>query len=264
MLTSKINIGGHYWRPLVRAASSLADAFYEEDQRALMASAVKLIETEINPHCDQWEKDKAFPAHDVFKKFGQAGLLGVNKPVEYGGLGLSYKHQVAACEAAGHIRSPGVGMAIGVHTDCSTPALARFGSDELRRNYLAPAVAGETVSCIGVSEVTGGSDVAAIRTSATKKGGDWVINGQKMWITNGMQADWMCMLANTGEGKVHSNKSLIIVPLDAKGVHRNRNIDKLGMHSSDTAEIFFEDVKVPLTNTIGDEGMVRRGNYQPE
>jgi len=144
-------------------------------------------------------------------------------------------------------------MAIGVQTDMCTPALARFGSDELRREYLAPSIAGELVGCIGVSEVGGGSDVAALKTTARADGDDYVINGSKMWITNGMQADWCCVLANTSEGAPHKNKSMLIVPLQAKGVQRQK-IHKMGMHSSDTAQLFFEDVRVPKRNMIGDPG----------
>ncbi len=155
----------------------------------------------------------------VFKKLGDAGFLGVNKPVEYGGMGLDYKYVLALGEAIGSIRATGVAMAVGVQTDCATPALARFGSDRLKREFLAPAISGDHVTCIGVSEPSGGSDVAQIKTTAKKVGGDWVINGQKMWITSSLQADWMCMLANTGQmvdGRPHENKSLIVVPLDAK------------------------------------------------
>jgi citronellyl-CoA dehydrogenase len=145
-------------------------------------------------------------------------------------------------------------MAIGVQTDMATPAMNRFGSDHVKRNFLAPAIAGEAVGCIGVSEPGGGSDVAAVKTTARRDGGDWVISGTKMWITNGMKADWCCLLANTGEGPVHLNKSLIAVPMDAKGITRQK-IHKIGMNSSDTAQLFFDDVRVPVENTIGKEGM---------
>jgi len=135
-----------------------------------------------------------------------------------------------------------------------TPALARFGSDELRKQFLVPSIAGELVGCLGVSEPGGGSDVAAVKTRARGDGDDYLINGTKMWITNGMQADWCCLLANTSEGPVHKNKSLIIVPLNAPGVSRHK-IDKIGMNSSDTAQLFFDDVRVPKRNLIGQEGM---------
>ncbi len=126
--------------------SSLADSYYNDDQKELQRQVQKLIKTEINPHCQQWEDQHDFPAHEVFKKLGSAGLLGVNKPTEYGGLGLDYKWQSALIEAAGFIRSTGVAMAIGVQTDCATPALARFGSHELKRDYLTPAISGDHVS----------------------------------------------------------------------------------------------------------------------
>src|SRR5258708_24929774 len=120
-------------------------------------------------------------------------------------------------EELGTIRCGGVPMAIGVQTDMATPALARFGSDEVRREFLAPAIAGDAVACIGVSEPGAGSDVASIKTSARSDGDDYVINGGKMWITNGVQADWICLLANTSDGQVHRNKSLICVPMKARG-----------------------------------------------
>jgi citronellyl-CoA dehydrogenase len=157
-------------------------------------------------------------------------------------------------ETLGHIDCGGIPMAIGVQTDMCTPALARFGSDELRREFLAPAIAGDMVGCIGVSEPGAGSDVAAVKTTARTEGGDYVINGTKMWITSGLQADWCCLLANTSEGAPHKNKSLIVVPMDAAGISRQK-IHKIGMHSSDTAQLFFDNVRVPRRNLIGQEGM---------
>ena len=133
-------------------------------------------------------------------------------------------------EALGQCNCGGVPMAIGVQTDMATPALARFGSDELRSEFLAPTIAGDVVACLGVSEPGGGTDVAAVKTTARSDGGDYVINGTKMWITNGMQADWCCLLANTSDGPPHKNKSLIVVPMDAPGITRQK-IHKIGMHS---------------------------------
>ena len=214
----------------------------------------KFVAKEINPHIAQWEAAGQFPAHEVFKKMGDLGLLGIKYPVEYGGMGLDFSYAMVMAEALGECNAGGVPMAIGVQTDMCTPALARFGSDELRREFLAPSIAGDLVGCIGVSEVTGGSDVAALKTVAEKDGDDYIINGSKMWITNGMQADWCCLLANTSEGQAHKNKSLIIVPLDTPGVTRQA-IYKIGMHSSDTAQLFFDNVRVPRRNLIGQEGM---------
>jgi len=156
-------------------------------------------------------------------------------------------------EALGVCGCGGVPMAIGVQTDMATPALARFGSDELRRDVLAPTLRGDMVACLGVSEPGGGSDVAAIKTTARAEGGDWVINGTKMWITNGLKADWCCLLANTDDGPAHRNKSLIVLPMDAPGISKQK-IHKIGMHSSDTAQLFFDNVRVPRRNLIGEEG----------
>ena len=219
----------------------------------------RFVQAEINPHVDEWERAEIFPAHEVFRKMGALGLLGINKPEENGGQGLDYSYAAVLNEATGAIDCGGIPMAIGVQTDMATPALARFGSAELRRDYLAPAIAGEMVACIGVSEPEAGSDVASIRTRAVRDGGDYVITGAKMWITNGIQADWMCMLANTGDGAPHSNKSLIVVPLQengtrTKGVTVGRKLKKLGMHSSDTALLHFDEVRVPVRNLIGEPG----------
>jgi len=226
-----------------------------QEHEEIRRTTKKLIETEINPYVDQWEKDEIFPAHEVFKKLGKAGLLGIHKPVEYGGMGLDYSYEMAFVEELGHVHCGGVPMAIGVQTDMATPALARYGSDELRREFLAPSIAGDMVACLGVSEVGAGSDVASIKTTAKKNGSDYIINGGKMWTTNGTQADWICLLANTGDGPVHANKSLIVVPMKSKGVSVARKLKKLGMWSSDTAQLFFEDVRVPQRNRIGAEGM---------
>ena len=214
----------------------------------------KFVAKEINPFVPEWEAAGMFPAHALFKKMGDLGLLGIKYPAEYGGMGLDFSYSMVMAEALGDCNGGGVPMAIGVHTDMCTPALARFGSDELKREFLAPSIAGDVVGCIGVSEVGGGSDVAALKTAARKDGDDYVINGSKMWITNGMQADWCCLLANTSEGPVHKNKSLIIVPMDAAGITRQK-ISKIGMHSSDTAQLFFDNVRVPRRNLIGQEGL---------
>jgi citronellyl-CoA dehydrogenase len=214
----------------------------------------KFVAKEINPHIAVWEAAGQFPAHEVFKKMGDLGLLGIKYPVEYGGMGLDFSYSMVAAEALGECNAGGVPMAIGVQTDMCTPALARFGSDQLREEFLTPSIAGDMVGCIGVSEAGGGSDVAALKTTARKDGDDYIINGSKMWITNGMQADWCCLLANTSEGPVHKNKSLIMVRMDSPGVTRQK-IEKIGMHSSDTAQLFFDDVRVPRRNLIGQEGM---------
>lgn len=227
---------------------------FTQEHDAIRRTMQQFIKNEINPHVDQWERDQIYPAHEVFKKLGNLGLLGLCKPVEYGGAGLDYSYGMVMAEELGAINAGGVGMSIGVQTDMATPALARFGSDEMKREFLAPSVAGDYVACIGVSEPGAGSDVASVKTTARSDGDDYIINGGKMWITNGVQADWMCLLANTGDGPVHRNKSLICLPMKTKGVEVLRKLDKLGMHCSDTAEIRFTDVRIPKRNRIGEEG----------
>ncbi|PKO67302.1 MAG: acyl-CoA dehydrogenase [Betaproteobacteria bacterium HGW-Betaproteobacteria-14] len=228
---------------------------YTQEHLELQRSVKKFIDSEINPYVDEWEAAEIFPAHELFKKMGDAGFLGINKPQEYGGMGLDYSFALAFAEALGEVRCGGVPMAIGVQTDMATPALARFGSDELRREFLAPTIAGDYVCSIGVSEPGAGSDVASIKTFAKKDGGDYVITGTKMWITSGTQSDWICLLANTSEGAPHKNKTLICVPMKTKGVSVAKKLKKHGMWSSDTAQLYFDEVRVPQRYRIGEEGM---------
>ncbi len=232
---------------------------FTHEHREIQKTLKRFIDEEINPHVDEWEAAEIFPAHEVFKKLGNLGLLGLTKPEAFGGAGLDYSYSIAMAETLGHIDCGGIPMAIGVQTDMCTPALARFGSDELRREFLAPAIAGDVVGCIGVSEPGAGSDVAGIKSSARKDGDDYVISGSKMWITNSIQADWMCMLVNTGEGPIHKNKSLVMVPMREngklrKGIEVGKKIRKIGMHSSDTGLIYFDEVRVPQRYLIGKEG----------
>lgn len=232
---------------------------YTAEHHELMVSVRRFVSNEIDPFVDEWEANEIFPAHELFKKMGQLGLLGISKPEAYGGLGLDFSYALAAAEAIGHAKAQGVSMGIGVQTNMATPALAAFGSDELRQEFLAPAIAGDVVCSIGVSEQGAGSDVSSLKTTARRDGDDYIINGSKMWITNGTQADWICLLANTSEGSPHKNKSLIIVPLKSQGQRVKgvsvQKIKKFGMWSSDTAQIFFDDVRVPIRHRIGEEGM---------
>ncbi|MBN8491574.1 MAG: acyl-CoA dehydrogenase family protein [Burkholderiales bacterium] len=229
---------------------------YTEDHIALQDSLKKFCESEINPHIEEWEKAEIFPAKELFRKMGKLGFLGVNKPVEFGGQGLDYSYAAAFAEGLSAIQCGGIPMAIGVQTDMATPALARFGSDEVRKEFLAPSISGEYVACLGVSEVGAGSDVASIKTTARKDGDDYIIDGGKMWTTNGTQADWCCVLANTSQGgSAHRNKTLICVPMKTKGVSVARKLKKAGMNSSDTAQLHFDGVRVPQRWRIGEEGM---------
>lgn len=232
---------------------------FTHEHRQIQSTLKRFIDDVINPHVDEWEAAEIFPANEVFREMGKLGLLGLTKPEAYGGAGLDYSYGLAMAETLGHIECGGVPMAIGVQTDMATPALARFGSDELRAQFLAPAIAGEQVGCIGVSEPAAGSDVAGIKTVARKDGDDYVISGQKMWITNSLQADWMCMLVNTSEGPAHKNKSLVMVPLRENGrlrpgIEVGKKIRKIGMMSSDTGLLYFDNVRVPQRYRIGGEG----------
>lgn len=227
---------------------------FNEQHSEIRRTVKKFVENEINPNVELWEKEGIFPAHELYGKAGKLGLLGISKPEEYGGLGLDYSYQAVFAEelgAAEHMSSP---LGMGVQTTMATPALAKFGSDALRQEFLRPAISGEYVACIGVSEPHAGSDVAQLKTTARKEGDDYLINGTKMWITNSTQADFICLLANTSEGQVHKNKSLIVVPTNTPGITFSERLDKLGARASDTAQIFFDDVRVPQRHRIGEEG----------
>lgn len=227
---------------------------FTAEHEELRRTVARFVEEELNPHVPEWEEAGIWPAREVLKKMGELGLLGISKPVAFGGLGLDYSYSLVFAEEMGNCACGSLPMAIGVVTDMATPALAKFGSDALREEFLAPTIAGERVCSIGVSEPGAGSDVANISTRAEKDGDDYVISGTKMWITNGTQADWICLLANTSEGSRHGNKSLIIVPMDALGITVEKKLDKLGMRASDTAIIHFDKVRVPRRNLIGQEG----------
>lgn len=225
-----------------------------QEHQSLRDTVRRFVETEINPNVDAWEAAGEMPLHDIAKKLGDLGLLGISRPTEYGGLALDYSFEMIMAEEMGGALGGSIAMAIGAHTNMATPALARFGSDALRTEFLAPAIAGDMVASIAVSEPHAGSDVAAIKTRAVSDGDDYVINGQKMWITNSTQADWFCLLVNTEGDDRHRNKSLIIVPSDTPGVTPGGKLNKMGMRGSDTAPVFFEDVRVPKRFRIGDEG----------
>ncbi len=225
------------------------------------------MENEINPNVAEWEKAGAYPAHEVFKKMGELGLLGINKEEKYGGMGLDHSYHIYAAEALGYANCGGIPLSIGVQTDMATPAIAKFGSTELKEQFLAPTITGEYVAAIAVSETGAGSDVAGLKTTAKKDGDDYIINGSKMWITNATQADFFCVLANTSDDKPHKNKTLIIVPANTPGVTVGAKIDKIGMRSSDTAPVYFDDVRVPQRYKIGAEGtgfMLQMLQFQEE
>jgi citronellyl-CoA dehydrogenase len=227
----------------------------ETDEHRIFRKTLRdLFEREIEPHIDEWEAARTFPAHELFPKLGAVGLLGLEYEEAYGGMAADHSFTVIAGEEMGRIGCGGVPMAMAVQMSMATPALARYGSPELKEQYLAPSIRGDLVASIAVTEPDAGSDVAGIRTRAVADGDEWVINGAKLYITNGTQADWLCLLARTSEDGGHRGMSLIVVPTSTDGVVVSRKLAKLGMWSSDTAELAFTDVRVPMSNTIGEIG----------
>ncbi|MEO1289280.1 MAG: acyl-CoA dehydrogenase family protein [Chloroflexota bacterium] len=240
---------------------------FTEEHTMFRKSVRKFVENELTPYADQWEEAEIAPLHDIFKKMGDLGFLGLNYAEAYGGAEADIWFTVILHEELSKTPMGGVPMAIAVHTDMCTPALADFGSEYLKETYLAPSIRGEMVGAIAVTEPDAGSDVARIRTRAERDGDEYVINGSKMYITNGTQADWICLLARTSDGDDYKGMSLIIVPTDTAGFNVSRKLKKLGQHSSDTAVLSFEDMRVPVKNRIGDEGKgfyYQMGQFQVE
>lgn len=232
---------------------------FSDEHEAFRRSVREVVRREIDPYVDQWEAEGMFPAHELFPKLAEVGLLGLEYDPEYGGEGADHSYAMIAAEELGRAHAAGVSMAINVQAMMATPSLARHGTPEQCRRFLAPAIAGEAVTAIAVTEPDTGSDVSAVRTRAVKDGDDWVINGRKLYITNGIQADWVCLLARTSDEGGHHGMSQIIVPTSTPGFSAARKLDKLGNRCSDTAELVLEDVRVPVANTIGTEG---RGFHQ--
>ena len=212
------------------------------------------VENEINPHVPEWEENEWIPLHDVFSKMAKLGMLGLEYDPDYGGQGADHLFTVILAEEFGRADHGSIGMALGVVTDMATPSLHRFGSHELKEKYLAPVLRGEQVCGVAVTEPDAGSDVASIRTRAVRDGDEWVINGSKMYITNSLQADWLCVLMRTSDEGGYAGMSQVIVPTDTPGFEVSRKLDKLGMRASDTGLLTFTDVRVPVENTIGAEG----------
>lgn len=235
-------------------ASIFGNPFTQEHEM-FRKSVRSFVEKEINPHVDEWEEAEQWDAHGIIKKMGDLGFLGLSYSSEFGGAEADIWFTVVLMEELGRISCGGVPMGISVHTDMSTPALAKYGSDELRHKYLAPSIRGEMLGAIGVTEPNAGSDVASITTRAEKDGDDYLINGSKMYITNGTQADWVCVLARTEAGTGYKGMSLIMVPTNSDGFIVSRKLKKMGNYSSDTAVLTFENCRVPQSNLIGTEGM---------
>jgi len=229
-------------------------ALFTEEHEMFRKTTREFVEREITPNAHQWETAGIFPARELFTKMGSVGLLGVTYDPEWGGGGADHLYSAILGEELGRMPCLGVAMAISVQTDMATPSLHRFGNDDLKERFLRPAITGEQVAAIAVTEPDAGSDVAGLRTRAVRDGDEWVINGQKTYITNGTQADWMCLLVRTSDEGGSRGISQIVVPTDTPGFIVSRKLDKLGMRSSDTAELVFDSMRVPVANTIGEIG----------
>ncbi|OGK86701.1 MAG: hypothetical protein A2050_07750 [Candidatus Rokubacteria bacterium GWA2_73_35] len=226
------------------------DIYGSPEHQAFRAVARKFIQTELAPRAREFD-EAGRPDKAIFRRLGEMGLLGIRYDPRYGGQGLDYSFQAVFLEELTLCDNAGVAMGVSVQTDMATPALARFGTEALKERYLVPAIRGEHVAAIAVTEPGAGSDVAGIKTRAVRDGDWWVINGSKMFITNTANADWLCLLAVTDPGAGYNGYTQIIVPTDTPGF-TYRLLDKIGNRGSDTGLLFFDDVRVPVANTIGD------------
>jgi len=228
------------------------DLFSSPEHELFRDTVRKFVTEELRPRAREFDAagriDKS-----LFRKMGDLGMLGLRYDPAYGGAGLDWSYTAVLYEELGRADNAGVTMGISVHTDMATPSLAEYGSEELKQRFLVPAIAGEMVSAIAVTEPDAGSDVSAVKTRAVRDGDEWVINGSKIYITNAATADWLCLLAVTDPDAGYGGFSQIIVPTDLPGF-RYDLLDKIGNWGSDTGQLFFEDVRVPVANTIGDIG----------
>jgi citronellyl-CoA dehydrogenase len=208
-------------------------------------------EKELAPHALEWDEAGIFP-REVFRMAAEIGALGVNYPESVGGAGGDYWHVVVLAEELVRSLNSGVNMALLVQAQMATPLLHQIGTDEQKKLFLAPALAGEKIAALGISEPDAGSDVASLKTTARRQGDDYVINGAKMWITNGTRADFITLAVRTG-GPGYGGISLVTFPTDVKGFSVSRKLEKVGNLASDTALLFFEDCRIPARFLLGEE-----------
>ena len=227
---------------------------FNKDHQMVRRSVADFVKQEINPYVDEWEKAKIAPLKELFRKMGKLGFLGIRYDPKYGGQGLDYWYETVFLEELGHIKAQGLSIAISVQTNMATPAIDEFGSEFLKDTYLRAAISGEMIGAIAVTEPGAGSDVAAIQSTARKEGDCYVLNGSKMFITNGTQADFLTLLARTSDEPGYHSFSLFVVPSDLPGISIGRKLEKIGVWCSDTAELFFDNVRIPAENLIGVEG----------
>jgi len=233
---------------------------FTPEHEELRASVRPFVETELAPYAQEWERDGEFP-NSVFERMGDLGLLGLRYPPEYGGQGGDWGHAIVLAEELARVGSGGVGMAIAVQSEMATPPIHRYGTEEQKNRYLVPAIRGEKIACLGITEPDAGSDVANIQTAAVRdgEGNGWVINGRKMFITNGVRAHFCLLVARTDKPAGYDGFSLFLVDTSTPGFGVSRKLDKLGMRSSDTAELVLDDVRVQGDALLGTEG---KGFYQ--
>jgi citronellyl-CoA dehydrogenase len=233
--------------------ASMLMTFFREEHEMFRKSVEQWLAKEIAPHVEEWERAELFP-QDVFKRAGELGFLGAHYPEDVGGAGGDWWYGAAWGEALVKSRCAGLAMALMVQTDMATPIIGELGTREQKEEFLAPALRGEKIAALGVSEPNCGSDVASIRTTARRVDGDYVINGAKCWITNGTRADFITLAVRTGaENSGFGGVSLVTFPTDTKGFSVTRKIKKMGNHSSDTAELSFEDCRIPARYLLGEE-----------
>ncbi len=225
--------------------------FFTPEHEAFRKSVRSWVEKELTPHALEWDRAGIFP-RELFSQAGELGFLGINHDPKYGGSGLDYWYVTAFCEELVRSHNAGVNMALMVQSQMATPIINEIGTDEQKRLFLEPALKGEKIAALGVSEPGAGSDVANLKTTARRVGDEYVINGSKMWITNGTRADFITLAVRTGEPG-YGGVSLLTFPTDVKGFQVSKKLDKVGNLSSDTAILFFEDCRVPVRYLLGQE-----------
>lgn len=224
---------------------------FQEEHNIFRDSVRRFMEREVVPFHAQWEKDGIVP-RELWLKAGAAGLLCCTVPEEYGGLGLDYLFDVVVFEELWRVGASGPGFLI--HTDLVATYILSFGTEEQKRKWLPKMVAGEAIGSLGMTEPHAGSDLKAIRTRATRDGDDFLVNGQKVFISNGQLCDFIVLATKTDSAAGAKGITLFIVETDRDGFRRGRNLDKLGMHAQDTSELFFDSVRIPASNILGEEG----------
>jgi alkylation response protein AidB-like acyl-CoA dehydrogenase len=232
--------------------SSRKHFIFEEHHDRLRESIRSFVEKELAPHAEEWE-ETTFP-DSVIARMGELGFLGLSMPEQYGGQGGDYFCNLVLSEEMTRADCAGLTMGVAVHTDMAMPPIHLFGSEEQKQEWLVPAIKGEKILCLGITEPDAGSDVAGIKTRAVRDGDDYVINGSKTYITNGHRADVIVLVTKTDADAGYDGFSLFLVPMDAPGVIREQRLKKLGMHASDTALLAFQDVRVPASAMLGQEG----------